>query len=75
MSVREKFSKETPVMYSRRFLRSIGAYAGEIPFRTGVVVGVETVGKREFVRVAWDDSEETNLVIPSNLTTSRREVD
>lgn len=56
------------VMYSARFCRSIGAYAGETPFRVGTVVAVGALNGLELVRVRWDDDTGRNsLVLACNL--------
>jgi hypothetical protein len=58
------------VMYSRLFCQSIGALAGDIPFRVGTVVKEpEVFGSTTLVTVAWHDQPafETANVLRSNL--------
>ena len=43
------------VCYSAAFLRSVGAYTGDMPHARGVVTGVETLGGEiVLANVTWD---------------------
>lgn len=48
------------VRYTGKFLKSIGAYFGEIPERRGVVTGDHT--HDAWVMVLWDDETESTAV-------------
>lgn len=45
------------VAYSRKFLKSVGAYTGALPFARGTVKAIEEVGSMTLARIHWDISE------------------
>lgn len=52
------------VAYSRKFLQSIGAFTGPMPFRRGVILDVVD---DPFVIVQWNDIPQSKLVNKNNL--------
>lgn len=55
------------VAYSAQFLRSIGAYTGDLPHARGVVESVQVLGNCQLVTVRWDDTELPGRVLACNL--------
>jgi hypothetical protein len=46
------------VGYTAKWLRSVGAYTGSVPFRRGTFVGMDASMSKQFGRVRWDDIED-----------------
>lgn len=60
------------VRYATNWLRSIGAYTGELPFARGTVATVEDHGQGfVLVTVDWTRSEGSRRVLAANLEVLR----
>jgi hypothetical protein len=56
------------VRYSVRFLRSIGAYTGVLPFAQGIVVEMLPLSRETtLARIQWDRSDIPDKVNTANL--------
>ena len=63
-----KISVGDRVKYSAKFLRSIGAYTGELPFAKGTVREISHWGTLTVARVEWGNPEIPEGVNVGNLT-------
>ena len=55
------------VAYSASFLRSIAAYAGEMPHARGVVQELQTIGETILAVIDWNNGEIPPKVNVANL--------
>ena len=55
------------VAYSASFLRSIAAYAGEMPHARGVVQELQTIGETTLAVIDWNNDEIPPKVNVANL--------
>ena len=56
------------VAYSRTFLRSIGAFTGDLPHAKGTITGLVAIGREVVLaEVAWDRAELPGRVNVKNL--------
>ena len=55
------------VAYSASFLRSIAAYAGDIPHARGVVKELQTIGETTLAVIDWNNEEIPPKVNIANL--------
>lgn len=56
------------VKYSRKFLRSIGTFTGEMPFARGTVRATEKLGEITLAVMDWNDDDMPEKVNVNNLT-------
>jgi hypothetical protein len=65
------------VRYSRAFLQQTGVHTGELPRRTGEIVGVKTHGEsgkplpHQYAKVRWHDTGTTNLVLAGHISNAK----
>lgn len=55
------------VAYSARFLRSIGAYTGDLPFARGTVTEIKKLGETTIAVIDWGNEEMASKVNVVNL--------
>ena len=55
------------VRYKASFLRSIGAYTGDLPHARGVVVGLQKLGDNVLVEIEWGNENIPRKVLAPNL--------
>lgn len=67
MHTQEQIAIGDRVMYSARFLRSIGAYTGDLGLARGVVVALKPVGRLVLASVDWHDDDIPRYVHAGNL--------
>ncbi len=67
-----KITKDSRVKYSTSFLRSIGAYTGELGFARGVVTAIKDLGSLKIATIDWADESIPAKVNIKNLTAINR---
>lgn len=51
------------VAYSQAWLRSVGAYTGDLPQMRGTIISVRSVGSKEIATVKWEDDGMMNVLV------------
>lgn len=56
------------VMYSKKWLQSVGVYSGYLPFAKGVIEAIKTVGSLTIADVRFNHEDRCTSVNVANLT-------
>lgn len=67
LEMSRKIKVGSKVKYSARFLRSIGAYSGSLPFAKGKVTDLKKFGENFLAEIDWKDKDIPEKVLVSNL--------
>lgn len=68
-------TKGTRVVFSRPFLKSIGAFTGWHPFAKGEVIEITALSQITLARVAWDNGDVSRVNVRNLIPENRRHLE